>query len=163
MTTDVAVLERALMVMAVCMTVQTLLCVGASIAAFVAWRRTGDAVAEARAMAETQIAELRGHLEHMSSTVDETARALRRGTSTVDTVITDVRDAVGTVSKSVGSVASVVTAPRAALAVGLWQGFQFWRRRRAARQRPAPPRSAAPRSTAPAPPTDNAAVQRRVR
>ena len=134
MPTDTAVLERALWVMAIAMVVQTLLFVSAGVAAFIAWRRTAAALAEARVKAEQQVAELRVYLDRMSKTVDETARALRSGTSSVDDVMTDVRDALGTMRSSVGTVAQVVTAPRAALAIGLWQGFQFWRKRRAAQR-----------------------------
>ena len=132
--TDISVVERALVVMAVCMGLQTVIFVAAAIAGFVAWRRTADALAEARTEARAQVAEFRAHLDHISGTVDEAARALLRGSSAVDDVITDMRDAVGSVKSSVGSVASVVTAPRAALALGLWRGIQVWRRRRAARR-----------------------------
>jgi hypothetical protein len=52
--------------------------------------------------------------------------------------MTDVRDAMGTVGNTVGSVASVVSAPRAALAMGLWKGIQIWRKRRAAQRIAAP-------------------------
>jgi hypothetical protein len=141
MTTDTAVLERALVVMAIAMSVQTLLFIGAAVAAFIAWRRTTDALTEARVMVDAQLADLRGYLDRMSLTVDETARALRVGTTAVDEVMTDmrdavgdVRDAVGTVRNSVGTVASVVTAPRAALALGLWRGISIWRKRRAAQR-----------------------------
>lgn len=133
MTTDIAVLERALIVMAVCLVIQTLLFVASGVGAFIAWRRASAALVEAKAAAEAQVAELRAHLIRISGTVDEAARALRHGTSAVDDVMTDVRDAMGTVRNSVGTVASVVTAPRAALALGLWRGIQMWRRRRAAR------------------------------
>lgn len=130
MTADTAVLERALTVMAICMAVQTLLCVAASVATLVAWRKATAAFSEAKLKADAQIAELRMQLERMSATVDEAAHALMRGTSAVDDVVSDVRDAMGTVRNSVGSVASVVTAPRAALALGLWRGLQAWRNRR---------------------------------
>jgi hypothetical protein len=130
MTTDIAVLERALIVMAVCMAVQTLLCIAGSVAAYVAWRRMSEAAAELRAMVEAQAHELRGHLGRMSDTVDETARVLRHGSARVEEVITDARDAVGSARNAVGTVASVVTARRAAVAVGLWKGIQMWRRRR---------------------------------
>jgi septal ring factor EnvC (AmiA/AmiB activator) len=133
MTTDIAVLERALVVMAVCLVIQTVLFVAAGVAALVAWRRASAALIEAKALAEAQAAELRAHLNRITGTVEEAARALRRGTSSVDDVMTDVRDALGTVRNSVGTVTSVVTAPRAALALGLWRGFQMWRKRRAAR------------------------------
>ena len=134
MTTDTVVLERALVVMAISMAVQTLLFLGAAAVAFIAWRRTTAALAEAKAKAEAQVAELRVYLDRMAATVDETARALRRGQSAVDDVMTDVRDAMGTVKNSVGTVAQVVSGPRAALALGLWRGIQVWRKRRAAQR-----------------------------
>ena len=134
MTTDTAVLEGALTVMAISMVIQTLLCIAAAVAGFIAWRRTTAALAEAKAKAEAQVAELRVYLDRLTATLDETSRALRRGQNAVDNVMTDVRDAMGTVRSSVGTVASVVTAPRAPLAVGLWQGLQYWPKRRAAQR-----------------------------
>lgn len=133
MTTDIVVLERALIVMAACLVVQTLLFVAVGVGAFIAWRRASAALIEARAAAEAQAAELRGHLNRIAATVDDTGRALRRGTSAADDLIGDVRNAMGTMRDSVGTVASVVTAPRAALALGLWRGFQMWRKRRGTR------------------------------
>ena len=138
MPTDTAVLERALIVMAIAMSVQTLLFIGAAVGAFIAWRRAAAALEEAKVKAEAQVAELRVYLDRMAVTVDETARALRRGTATADDLMTDVRDAMGTVGNTVGSVASVVSAPRAALAMGLWKGIQIWRKRRAAQRIAAP-------------------------
>ena len=120
--------------MAIAMSIQTLLFVGAAIGAFIAWRRASAALVEARVKAETQVAELRTYLDRMAVTVEETAQALRRGTATADDLMTDVRDAMGTVGNTVGSVASVVSAPRAALAMGLWKGIQIWRKRRAAQR-----------------------------
>ncbi len=134
MTTDIAVLERALIVMAVCLVIQTLLFVSAGVGAFIAWRRASAALVEAKAAAEAQAAELRLHLIRISGTVDEAARALRRGSTAVDDVMTDVRDAMGTMRNSVGTVAAVVAAPRAALALGVWRGIQMWRTHRAARR-----------------------------
>jgi hypothetical protein len=125
------VLDRALMVMAICMAVQTVLFVGGAIAAFVAWRRASAALADAKAATEAQLAELRVYLDRMSVRVDEAADAFVRTTTTVDDVVSDARSAMGTVTSSVGSVASVVTAPRAALAMGLLRGFQMWRKHRA--------------------------------
>lgn len=134
MPTDTAVLERALVIMAIAMSIQTLLFVGAAVGAFIAWRRASAALVEAREKAESQVAELRVYLDRMAVTVEETALALRRGTATADDLMTDVRDAMGTVGSTVGSVASVVSAPRAALAMGLWKGIQIWRKRRAAQR-----------------------------
>ena len=134
MTTDTVVLERAVVVMAVAMVVQTLLFAGAAVGAFIAWRRTSAALAEAKDKAEVQVAELRVYLDRMAATVDETSRAIRNGSTAVDDVMTDVRDAMGTVRNSVGSVAQVVSGPRAALALGLWRGINVWRKRRAAQR-----------------------------
>lgn len=133
MTTDIAVLERALIVMAVCLVIQTLLCLAASVGSFLAWRRATAAFEAAKAAAEAQVLELGAHLDRITASVEETGRALRRGTTAADDLIGDVRDAMGTVRDSVGTVASVVSAPRAALAFGLWRGFQMWRKRRASR------------------------------
>lgn len=132
MTTDTAVLERAVVVMAICMAIQTVMFIAAAVGGFVAWRRTTVAVREARAAVDAQIAELRTHLAHMSDTVDETAGALRRGTEAVDGVMTDVRDAMGSVRSSVGSVASAVSSPGTALALGVLEGIRVLRKRRAA-------------------------------
>ncbi len=134
MTTDTAALETALIVMAICMAIQTLLLLGAAVGAYIAWRRASEALTEARAAAEAQVRELRGHLEHVSAIVDDAARALIRGTSAVDDVMSDVRDAMGTVRNSVGTVASVVSGPRTAIALGLWKGLQTWRKRRDAQR-----------------------------
>ena len=134
MTTDTAVLEGALKVMAVSMVIQTLLFAAAAVAGVIVWRRTTEALSDAKASAEAQIAELRIYLDRMALTVDETGRSLQRGTDAVDHVITDVRDAMGTVRNSVGTVASVVGAPRTALALGLLRGLQVWRKRRAAQR-----------------------------
>jgi hypothetical protein len=119
------------MVMAICMAIQTVLFAGAALVAFVAWRRAAVALAEAKATTEAQLIVLRSYLDRISGRVDDMAEAFVRGTSTVDGVVSDVRDAMGTMRSSVGTVASVVTAPRAALAMGLLRGFQMWRKRRA--------------------------------
>ena len=134
MTTDIAVLERALVVMAASMTVQTLLFIGFAIAGFVAWRRASAALVEARAAADAQVIELRGYLDRMSANVDDAAQAVVRGTAAVDEAVSDVRSAMGTVGRSVGSVASAVSAPKTALAMGVLKGIQMWRDRRAAQR-----------------------------
>ncbi len=134
MTTDIAVLERAVVVMAICMAVQTLLFIAAAVAGVNAWRRTTEALVQARLAAEAQIAEMHRYLDRISANVDAAARGVVKGTAAVDHVMTDVRDAMGTVSRSVGTMTSVVTAPRTALAVGVWQGYQYWRKRRAAQR-----------------------------
>ena len=134
MPTDTAVLERTLIVMAICMAIQTVLMICAAAGAYIAWRRTNDALAVAKVTAAAHVAELRAHIERIAATVDDTAEAFRRSTDAVDGVMTDVRDAMGTVRNSVGTVASVVAGPRAALALGVWKGLQSWRKRRDAQR-----------------------------
>jgi hypothetical protein len=130
MTTETAVLDRAVVVMAICMAIQTLMFIGVAIGGFIAWQRTTAAMREAKAVVDAQLADLRLHLAHMSETVDQTAGALRRGTEAVDGVMTDISDAMGTVRHSVGSVASAVASPKSALAWGVLQGLQALRKRR---------------------------------
>jgi len=134
MTTDTAGLETVLIVMAVCMVVQTLMFIGVAVGAYMAYRRAEAALAEVKLSAQGHIDELRGQVQRIAATVDDTAAALKRGTNAVDGVMTDVRDAMGTVRNSVGTVATVVSGPRTALALGLWKGLQTWRRHRDARR-----------------------------
>ena len=131
MTTDTVLIERALLVMAIAMSVQTLLFVGAAIGAFVAWRKANLAFEEAKDAMQVQIAHLRMHVDRISGTVEEVAGTVRRGTTAVGDVVEDVRHAMGTVGTSLNTVAAVVTAPRAAVALGVLRGLKVWRRRRA--------------------------------
>lgn len=124
-------MERALVVMAIAMSVQALLLVGAAIGAFVAWRKASAALEETRNHLNAQIAHLRSHVDRISGTVEEVAGSVRRGSSAVGEVVSDVRDAMGSVGNGIHTVASVVTAPRAAVALGLWRGLAMWRKRRA--------------------------------
>lgn len=132
MTTDISVIEQALVAMAIAMGVQTLLLVAAAIGAFVAWRQANRKMAEATLAMHQEIVFLRGHVDRISGTVEDVAGSLLRGTNAVGEVVSDVRDAMGTVGNSLHSVAAVVTAPRAAVAIGLWRGLSALRRRRAA-------------------------------
>jgi hypothetical protein len=75
MTTDIAVLERAVIVMAVCMAIQTLLFVASAVAGFIAWRRASEALVAARSAAEAQVVELRGHLERITAPRPSTRRS----------------------------------------------------------------------------------------
>jgi ABC-type transporter Mla subunit MlaD len=134
MTTDTAVLENALMVMAICMAIQTVMFIAIGVGGFIAWRRTNVVLTEAKLAAEAQLVELHRNLGHVSATVDDVAAALIRTTATANDVMTDVRGAMGTVRNSVGTVASVVSGPRTALALGLWKGLQTWRKRRDAQR-----------------------------
>jgi len=131
MTTDTAVIEQALVAMAIAMCVQALLFVGLAIGAFVAWRQANRAMEEARLVMQQEIAFLRGHVDRISGTVEEVAGSVLRGTSAMGDVVSDVRDAMGTVGTSLHSVASVVTAPRTAVAIGLLRGLSALRKRRA--------------------------------
>jgi hypothetical protein len=134
MTTETAVLERALVVMAASMAIQTVLFIGLAIAGVVAWRRASVALVEARAAADAQVIELRTYLDRMSANVDDAAQAVVRGSTSVEEVVSDVRSAMGTVGRSMGTVASAVTGPKTAIAMGLWRGIQTWRNRRASQR-----------------------------
>ena len=72
MTTDNAGLETALVVMAICMVIQTLMFIGVAIGVYIAYRRAGEALAEVKLSAEAHIDELRGQVQRIAATVDDT-------------------------------------------------------------------------------------------
>jgi len=127
-------MERALIVMAIALSVQALLFVLAAIGALVAFRRASAAFEETRTAMNLQIAHLRMHVDRISDTVEEVAGSVRRGTNAMGDVVSDVRDAMGTVNSSLHSVVTVVTAPRAAVALGVLRGIKMWRHRRATKR-----------------------------
>ena len=131
MTTDTAVIEQALVFMAIAMGVQTLLLVAAAVGGFVAWRQASRQLEEAKRSLNQEIVFLRAHVDRISATVEDVASSVLRGTSTMEEVVADVRDAMGTVGNSLQTVASVVTAPRTAVAVAALRGVAMWRKRRA--------------------------------
>ena len=132
MTTDFAVMERALTVMAIGIAIQTLMMVGAAIAAFLAYRQAKLAIDQKVVELQGHMNQVRAHIDRVADTVDEAASAVRRGTIAVSDVVEDARDALGRVRTGVATMAAVATAPRTAVAIGVLQGVQWWRRRRAA-------------------------------
>ena len=102
-----------------------------SVGGFIAWRKATQTFEETKQAMNLQIAHLRAHVDRISGTVEEVASSVRRGTTAVGDVVEDVRQAIGTVGSSIHSVASVVTAPRAAVALGVLRGLKMWRQRRA--------------------------------
>lgn len=125
MTTDIVLTERALIVMAVCLAIQTLMMLGGGLAAFFAYRN-------AKAAVDEKMVELQARIDRISVTVDDAVSAVKRATGAVGDVVDDARDAIGRVRHGVASVASVAAAPRTAVAIGVLRGVQWWRRRRAA-------------------------------
>ena len=131
-TEDVVVIQRALVFMAVFMGIQTLITVGAAIAAFFAYRSAKVAVDEKVIELQGHIDQVKANIDRISNTVDDAVLAVKRGTNAVNEVVEDARHAIGTVRHGVASVAAVATAPKTAMALGVIRGVQWWRRRRAA-------------------------------
>lgn len=129
-------MEQALIVMAIALSVQTLLLLGAALGAVIAWRRAMQVVDETKVTVNAQIAHLRAQVDRISGTVEDVAGSVRRGTDAVGDVVSEVRDVVGTVGHSLHNVASVVSAPRTAMALGVLRGVAMWRRRRASHRQP---------------------------
>lgn len=134
-TDDVVVIERALVFMAVFMGIQTLITVGAALGAFFAYRNARAAIDEKVIELQGHINEVKAHIDRISNTVDDAVSAVMRGTTAVNEVVEDARHAIGTVRNGVASVASVATAPKTAMALGVIRGVQWWRRRRATERR----------------------------
>ena len=131
-TDDLVVMERALVFMAVFMGIQTLITLVGALGAFVAYRSAKAAVDEKVVELQGHINQVKAHIDRISNTVDDAVLAVKRATAAVGEVVEDGRSAIGTVRNGVASVASVATAPKTAMALGVIRGVQWWRRRRAA-------------------------------
>ncbi len=131
-TDDVLVIQRALVFMAVFMGIQTLITVGAALAVFFAYRSAKAAVDEKVVELQGHINQVKANIDRISDTVDDAVLAVKRGTNAVNEVVEDARQAIGAVRHGVASVASVATAPKTAMALGVIRGVQWWRRHRAA-------------------------------
>jgi len=133
MTTDeVVVIERALVFMAVFMGIQTLITLGAALGAFLAYRSAKAAIDEKMVELQGHINQVKAQIDRISESVDNAVMAVRRGTTAVNDVVDDARHMLGSVTNGMASVASVATAPKTAVALGVIRGVQWWRRRRAA-------------------------------
>ncbi len=124
MNPDLVTLERALVVMAVCLVVQTVMLVAGAVGAWIAYRRAADA-------AEREIRELRAVVDELAASSRRAVDTLVRGTESVRDVIDDARHAVDVTGEWATSAASLLTtAPKRAAAQGLLQAVLWWRRRR---------------------------------
>ena len=133
MTTDeMVVIERAVVFMAVFMGIQTLITVAAALGAFLAYRSAKAAIDEKVVELQGHINHVKAHIDRISNTVDDAVLAVKRGTHAVNEVVEDARQAIGSVRHGVASVATVATAPKTAVALGVIRGVQWWRRHRAA-------------------------------
>jgi len=117
--------------MAVFMGIQTLITLAVAIGAFFAYRGAKAAIDEKVIELQGHINQIKAHIDRISDTVDDAVMAVKRGTTAVNDVVDDARHMLGTVSNGVASVASVATAPKTAMALGVIRGVQWWRRRRA--------------------------------
>ena len=118
MTAD-ATIQNALIIIAIALSVQTLLLLCTVIAISVAWKR-------AHLMMESQLNRCAERLDDMATQTRMAVSALERSTAQVNTVIHDA----GSVLRGVGS---VMGAPRSLLMTGLVSAasaFSRWRRSR---------------------------------
>ena len=119
-------IERALMVMAACMAIQTLGTLIMWIAAFVAYRRVNAAVERTKAAIDIELSDMRARLDRVSDGIEQAALTLNRSASAIHDTVADTTHAIKTA-------ASYVATPRAALALGVLRGLQWFRRMRAER------------------------------
>lgn len=115
--TETVITERALMVMAVCLVIQTIGMTIGSIALIVAWRRTKFAL-------DAQVAEMRVKVDRVADGVEQASLAFQQSVSAVHDAVDGTREAVKTA-------AAIVSSPKTALAFGALRGLQWWKRVRA--------------------------------
>ena len=119
-----AIIQNALIVIAIALSVQTVLMLCTVIAMSVAWRR-------AQTMLEAQLNRFAERLDDMATQTRVAVDALERSTSQVNTMLHDA----GSVVRSVGS---FMGAPRSLLMTGVAtaaSAFSRWRRSRHQQQR----------------------------
>lgn len=120
---DPVIVERALIVMAVCAALQVLMMGGVLIGLFVAWQR-------ARRLADEQLAALHARLDDVSQKVQTAVTAVDRVAGGTNALVHDAGDVVR-------SVASAMAAPRTVLLAGAarmaGRALARWRGTRAAR------------------------------
>jgi hypothetical protein len=127
---DSATVETALIVIAVSVAVQTLLLAAGAVAAWVGYQRTRAAVA-------AEMHELRATTDDIARSLHRAAEAVGRGSDAVGAAVNDARHAVHSVGSLTGTVATAIGRPRAAMAMGVLRGVQWWRRRRQQHREPA--------------------------
>jgi hypothetical protein len=120
---DSATVETTLVVIAVSLAVQTALLAGGAVAVWFGYRRAVAAVRD-------EVRELRATSDDIARTLQRTADAVGRGSDAVGAAVTDARDAVHSVGALTSTVATAISAPRTAAAMGVLRGVQWWRRRR---------------------------------
>jgi hypothetical protein len=123
---ELAVVERALVVIAVTQVLQTALIVVGLAAAWIGYRRAATAV-------DREMRELRAKTAEVVRLVQQAGDAVGRGTDAVSAVVDDARHAVETVGSWSSVAATALGTPRAAAALGVLRGIQWWRSRRARR------------------------------
>lgn len=119
-------IERALVVMAVCMAIQTIGSVAVWIWTFVTYRRVNAAVERTKAAIDIELSDMRARLDRVSDGIEQAALTLNRSASAIHDTVADTTHAIKTA-------ASYVATPRAALALGVLRGLQWFRRVRAER------------------------------
>jgi hypothetical protein len=120
---DSATIDTALVVIAVSLAVQTVLFAGAGVAVWLGYRR-------ARVALRDEVRELRATTDDIARTLERAADAVGRGSDAVGTAVSDARHAVHNVGALTSTVATAISAPRTAAAMGVLRGVQWWRRRR---------------------------------
>jgi hypothetical protein len=120
---DSSTVETALVVIAASLVVQTLLLAGGSLAVWLAYRR-------AQAAVSAEVRELRATTDDIARTLQRAADAVGRGSDAVGAAVSDARHAVHSVGALTSTVATAITTPRTAAAMGVLRGVQWWRRRR---------------------------------
>jgi hypothetical protein len=122
--------DTALVVIAVAVSVQTMLIVGLCVSAFIAWRRVQTALSSASADLHARMDELTGHVRSASGRVDAVASSLERIAEDAEAVTGGARRMAHAVGGVVKTAVETAATPPALLAAAGRLLLSRWARRR---------------------------------
>jgi outer membrane murein-binding lipoprotein Lpp len=128
--------DTALILIAIAVSVQTILLAGLCVSAFIAWRRVQTALSFASADLHARMDEIAGHVRSASGRVDAVASSIERIAGEAEAVAGGARRMASAVGGAVQTAVNTAAAPPALLAAAGRLLLSRWARRRS---RPALP------------------------
>ena len=132
-----SVADTALVVIAIAVSLQTILIVGLCVSAYVAWRRVQTALSFASADLHARMDEMAGHVRTAAGRMDAVATSIERIAEDAEAVAGGARRMVSTVGGVVRTAVQTAATPPALVAAAGRLLLSRWTRRRSQSPRPA--------------------------